>query len=190
MQISKSSNWSVGAFWIQDSSDNPLNPSRGSSSQIAYRVRRLHSPSRWSNALEADHTHFLNLGKRWVLAAGAHLRSLAEEDSSAYLQYGMGGYNSLRGYREEEFSSWRLGWGNLELRWRLAANSRLYLFYDHGVLMRGGDELDARLFAPGLGIKVGSRLGVLSIEYGLGFRDKAFPSFTSGMIHAGLDTSF
>ena len=190
MQITKSSNWSVGAFWIQDSSDNPLNPSRGSSSQIAYRVRRLHSPSHWSNALEADHTHFLSLGKRWVLAAGAHLRSLAEEDSSAYLQYGMGGYNSLRGYREEEFSSWRLGWANLELRWRLAANSRLYLFYDHGVMMRGNDELDARLFAPGLGIKVGSRLGVLSIEYGLGFRDKSFPSFTSGMIHAGLDTSF
>jgi hypothetical protein len=43
------------------------------------------------------------------------------------------------------------------------------------------------LIGIGGGIKLGTRLGILSIEYGLGYRDKSFGSLGSGMIHLGLD---
>lgn len=190
IQISKSNSRSIGAFWRLDSRDQMLNPSRGVQTGIVYRIRHSSSGRRWSNALEVDHTQFLGLARRWTAAAGIHLRSLAEEDSTDFLQYRMGGFKSLRGYREEEFSSWRLAWANLELRYLIGPQSRIYLFYDHGLLARGKDLVKANIFAPGIGIKVNTRLGLLSIEYGLGYREQGFPDLGSGMIHAGIDTAF
>lgn len=190
VQISKSSSRSIGAFWRLDSRDQTLNPAQGVQTGIGYRIRHSASGKRWSNALEVDHTQFLGLSRRWTLAAGLHLRSLAEQDSTDYLQYRMGGFKSLRGYREEEFSSWRLAWTNLELRYLIGPQSRIYLFYDHGLLAREKGLVRSDIFAPGLGVKVNTRLGLLSIEYGLGYRDQGFPNLGSGMIHAGIDTAF
>ncbi len=182
--------WSVGAFWRLDSRDRRLNPSRGMRTGITYRIRRADSGRRWSNALEADHTQYFGLGPRWTLSLGLHLRSLAVPDSADYLQYRMGGFNSLRGYREDEFSSWRLGWADLELGYRVGAQAGLYLFYDHGLLAGPAESYRADILAPGLGVRLRTRLGVLRIEYGLGYRDDGFPDPGSGMIHAGLDASF
>ncbi|MFO8145091.1 MAG: BamA/TamA family outer membrane protein [Candidatus Syntrophosphaera sp.] len=182
--------WSAGAFWRLDSRDARFNPNRGMQTGITYRIRHSDTGRRWSNALEADHTQYFGLSPRWTVALGMHLRSLAVRDSTDYLQYRLGGFNSLRGYREDEFSSWRLGWANLELRHRIGPQARIYLFYDHGLLARPGEGYRADLFAPGLGIRVRTRLGILSIEYGLGYRENGFPDPGSGMIHAGLDASF
>lgn len=182
--------WSVGAFWRLDSRDEGFSPSRGTRSGITYRIRHADSGRRWSNALEADHTQYFSFSPRWTISLGAHLRTLAVADSADYLQYRMGGFNSLRGYREDEFSSWRLGWADLELGYRVGAQAGIYLFYDHGLLARDKDTYRADLFAPGLGIRVRTRLGILRIEYGLGYRENGFADPGSGMIHAGLDASF
>jgi outer membrane protein assembly factor BamA len=188
--IEKSSARSVGAFWRLDSRDQQFNPSRGMETDITYRLRYLNGEKNWNNALEADHTQYIGISRRWTVSLGLHLRSLADSSSADHELYRMGGYNSLRGYREDEFSGWRLGWANLELRYLVSPQARLYIFYDHGLLSQGRDSLRADLLAPGVGLKVRTRLGVLSIEYALGLRENGFASLASGMVHAGLDASF
>lgn len=190
IQFARTASRSVGAFWQLDSRDNPVNPAHGSQTGFRYLLRNADSGKRWSNALEADHAQYLGLSPRWTLALGAHLRSLAAADTTQYLLYAMGGFNSLRGYREDELASWRLGWGSLELRYRIGTQSRIYLFYDHGLLMEADERFRSDLLAPGIGLKVNTRLGILSIEYALGYRDQGFPELGAGMVHAGIDTSF
>ena len=164
-------------------------PFKGMQTNITY---RLHQSKRsgWNNALEADHTQYIGLAPRWTCALGVHLRSLADSSSVAYETYRLGGYNSLRGYREDEFSSWRLGWASLELRYLISSQARIYLFYDHGLLARDKNSLRADLLAPGLGIKLRTRLGILSIEYALGYRENGFADFSAGMVHIGLESNF
>ncbi|MBW6514317.1 MAG: BamA/TamA family outer membrane protein [Candidatus Syntrophosphaera sp.] len=190
IQVENSARRSIGVFWRLDTRDQLLNPSRGAQTNLTYRVRFSDTDERWTNALEASHTHYLGLSQRWTFALGLHLRSLADSTAADYSLYRLGGYNSLRGFREEEFSSWRLGWTNLELRYLINPGSRIYLFYDHGILALSKNKLRSDLFAPGLGIKVRTRLGILSIEYGLGHRENGFADLGAGMVHAGLDTSF
>ncbi len=187
--VETASSRGIGAFWRLDSRDRAFNPSKGMQTNITYRLR-LTAQRGWNNSLEADHTQYIGLAPRWTCALGAHLRSLADTSSVAYEVYRMGGYNSLRGYREDEFSSWRLGWAKLELRYLISPQARVYLFYDHGLLARDKNSLRANLLAPGLGLKLRTRLGVLSIEYALGFRENGFADFSAGMVHAGLDASF
>jgi outer membrane protein assembly factor BamA len=190
MLISKSANRSIGAFWRLDSRDQQFNPTKGAQTDLTYRIRNADTGRKWSNALEAEHIQFIGLTNRLSLSLGLHLRTLAVSDTTDYLQYRMGGYNSLRGYHEDEFSSWRLGWANLELRWLLSNQARVYLFYDHGARVTPEGTYQIALFAPGLGIKVRTTLGILSIEYALGWRDNGFANPGAGMIHAGLDASF
>jgi len=39
-------------------------------------------------------------------------------------------------------------------------------------------------------MKINTRLGILGLEYALGYRDKHFANLDSGMIHLGLDVAF
>ena len=180
---------SVGVFWRLDSRDRAFNPGKGMRTDLTYRLRRS-GDSGWNNALEVDHTQYLGISPRWTVALGMHLRSLADSSSVDYEIYRMGGYNSLRGYREDEFSGWRLGWADLELCYLIGSQARVYLFYGHGILARGSAGLRADLLAPGIGIKLRTRLGILSVEYALGYRENGFADFSAGMVHAGLDASF
>lgn len=188
--VEKSAIRSIGAFWRFDNRDQQLAPARGMQTNIAYRFRNSATGKRWSNALEADHTQYLGLSRRWTAALGLHLRSLGVRDTTDYVLYRMGGFNSLRGYHEDEFSSWRLAWTSLELRYLITAQSRIYLFYDQGFLTQPDDSIRYNLLAPGMGLKVRTRLGVLSIEYALGYRENGFADLGAGMVHVGLDTSF
>lgn len=187
--VETSSARSIGAFWRLDSRDRRFNPSKGVQTNITYRLRQSGERG-WNKSLEADHTQYIGISRRWTAALGLHLRSLADTSSVAYNIYHMGGYNSLRGYREDEFSSWRLAWANLELRYLISSQARVYLFYDHGVLAADKESLRANLLAPGIGIKLRTRLGILSVEYALGYRENGFADFSAGMVHAGLDASF
>jgi outer membrane protein assembly factor BamA len=187
--VRRSSASSIGAFWRMDSRDRIFNPNKGMETDLTYCLWQKGERG-WSNALEANHVQHIGITPRWTCSLGLHLRSLSDSTALDHELYRMGGFNSLRGYREDEFSGWRLGWGALELRWLINPQARIYLFYDHGLLVSGQEKLRSNLFAPGIGIKMRTRLGILSVEYALGYRENGFSDFGSGMIHAGLDALF
>ncbi len=189
-EISKNSTRSIGAFWNLDSRDRNLNPQKGFELGVLYRIQNSDTGKKWRGAFEVDNVNYLSLSRRWISALGFHLRNLDDPAAEDFSLYRLGGYNSLRGYREDEFSSWRLAWGSAELRYLLGAESRVYLFWDQGLVALPDNRYRKDIFAPGLGIKVKTRLGILGIEYGLGYREKGFADLGSGMIHAGVDAYF
>lgn len=188
--VDKSAARSIGAFWQFDSRNQVFNPTQGMEMDIKYKLKYLSSERQWINSLETYYIQYLNISRRFNASMGFHLCSLDDSTSAEYLWYPMGGFNSLRGYQEDEFISWRLAWSNLEIHYLINPDAMLYCFFDYGIYARTQTSINAKLFAPGLGLRVRTRLGILRMEYGLGYREDGFPSLASGMVHAGIETSF
>jgi len=190
--VESNSSRSIGAFWNYQRTDNAYNPGKGLESGLRYRQIYVkgNKQKKTMTAVELDKITYLKLTSRFTLSIGMHLRHLDDPKAQDYEQFNMGGYNSLRGYFEDEFHSRQLGWLNNELRYRMGPSSRTYLFFDTGAYENSAENLKKDLYSIGFGIKVGTKLGILGLEYGLGYRDKSFVDIGLGMVHAGLETTF
>ncbi|MFQ6674035.1 MAG: BamA/TamA family outer membrane protein, partial [Fidelibacterota bacterium] len=93
-------------------------------------------------------------------------------------QFRYGGASSLRGYREQQFSSSWMVMAKLELRYRLDRVGRLHLVLD-GALHEDSPRMP---LAAGLGIQQKTPLGVLRVEYALSRQD----SPSQGKLHIQL----
>ncbi len=99
-----------------------------------------------------------------------------------------GGFGSLRGYRENQFHGTSVSWVNLEYRFIIGRNSRVFLFNDWG-FYQYEDALDTQndiLAGYGVGIRFDTPLGVMGVDYGLGKGD----TFSTGKIHFGIINTF
>ncbi len=107
-----------------------------------------------------------------------------------YEQFALGGYKSLRGYREKQFRTTQMLRLSPEFSYLLSKMSRLYLFYDCAYFETSNYETaeTKKYFkdAYGMGAKLSSRIGIISIEYALGEER----TFMKGKIHIGLDSVF
>jgi outer membrane protein assembly factor BamA len=180
---------SIGAFWDYLHLEGGSNPAKGVEFNLRYRYQNG-ADKRFHAAVEAGTKGYIPLGLRFVGFVGVQIRNLDNEQAAAWEQFKMGGYGTLRGYHEDEFSSFRLAWTNYELRYRFSPDSRAYIFFDQGFLAKDKKSLKTDIFGIGAGMKVKTRLGILGLEYGLGYRDKSFSRMGLGMIHAGLDVAF
>jgi outer membrane protein assembly factor BamA len=99
-----------------------------------------------------------------------------------------GGARSLRGYRENQFHGSVISWLNLEYRFLIGRNSRLFLFNDWGFFYYKDKTGKNENILPGygLGIRFDTALGVMGVDFGLGKND----SFSNGKIHFGIENSF
>lgn len=99
----------------------------------------------------------------------------------------LGGARSLRGYREEQFRGTRTGLATAEYRFLLTRRSRALVFVDVGYWYREGPNpaKDTKL-GYGIGLRGETRLGTISIDYGLGEGD----GLLDGKLHAGLAREF
>jgi outer membrane protein assembly factor BamA len=183
--IEKSRNSSVGAFWKYKNTRGERIPVSGMDLRAAYDY--VFAEGKDYGNMELSMRQYLPVSGRFIGFLGAEYRSSENTQLPDYELYSLGGYKSVRGYREDEFKSRKLGWLNSEIRYMVAATTMLYVFYDHGFITQpdAGSKFD--LIGLGGGIKLGTRLGILSIEYGLGYRDNKFSNLGLGMIHLGLD---
>jgi outer membrane protein insertion porin family len=196
----------AGVLFSLDLLDQPDNPRKG----LYYRAKIDYAhKSNFSTASfnpekkraflfgsSVDLNHFIPTFRRQTLHAGAHFRGLNTDESLVPVsdQFKIGGINSLRGYREEEFVGTRVAWSNLEYRFLLAGSSRLFLFADYGYFWRktlsGSDELlkavSGGKLGFGFGLRIDSKAGLVGIDYGLGEGD----SFSQGKVHFGLTNRF
>lgn len=181
---------SLGVFWAYRNLDNRMNPSTGMDTELRYRFYLSAGEDEPGSALEAYTRHFIPLSRHWVGALSVNLKSLDRDPGNTISYFRMGGFKSLRGYREDTISGWGLLWTNAELRYRLTEESRIYLFYDHGIQMLEQEQTNYRLFSLGLGLSYRTRLGILRLDYALGYKDKNMWDFGLGIIHLGLDAAF
>ena len=192
--------WSGEAGIVYDTRDDLLNPRRGLYFRNSYSwgVKKITGPGYLIRedslttrdvlqSVALDVEGYLPLWRNQVAAVGAHIRQIKGKQLSLGDYFWFGGSRTLRGYRENQFSAPLISWVNLEYRFLLNKNSRVFLFNDWGYYQqRSPAELKELLYGYGLGIRLETPLGILGVDYGLGKGD----SFSRGKIHFGLVNTF
>ena len=176
-----------------DGTDAPWNPTAGTRlrASVEYAAKRIADPGRneSSGTLTAEAELFLRVRGRQVLALRARVEALGstEEEVPFHELLVLGGARSLRGYREEQFRGTRTALGSMEYRFLLGRRSRAIAFVDVGYWYREGPNFakDTKL-GYGIGLRGDTRLGTISIDYGLGEGD----DLLDGKLHAGLIREF
>lgn len=204
--LADSRKYRAGVIFSLDLLDRPDNPRKGLCyrAEIDYAHKSNFSTASFSpekgrtfligSSIDLD--HFIPTLKRQTVHAGVHFRGLSTDEKSVPLsdQFKIGGINSIRGYREEEFVGTQVAWSNLEYRFLLTGSSRIFLFADYGYFRRkalsGSDESPREVTGEklgfGFGLRIDSRAGLVGIDYGLGQGD----SFSQGKVHFGLMNRF
>jgi outer membrane protein assembly factor BamA len=187
-----------------DTSDDPLAPTSGIlfSNSYMFSRKNINGPPEFITPeteteinlqrLEATLALYYELFSRQVIAFdinGRELRGPFFEESDLYR---LGGTNSLRGYREDQFLGNRIYWSNLEYRFFLSRRTFAFLFFDTGYFLRSADEerniIEQEEFkiGYGLGINLETAIGVLGVSFALAKGD----SFSEGLIHFGIINEF
>jgi len=142
--------------------------------------------------LELDLLYYYELFNRNVLAAGVHAREMRGNFFEISDYYKLGGTNTLRGYKENQFLGNRIFWSNLEYRYLLSPRTFAFLFFDTGYYLRSANksrgitEISDFKYGYGLGLNLETSLGVLGVSFALGEGD----SFSEGKIHFAIMNEF
>lgn len=204
LTVYNSSLLTTGVTVRYDNRDDPLSPTGGILFVNTYALtqKEINGPEQFlfeglqtdinQQRILIDLIGFYELFSRNVLMLGLHGRELGgplQEESDLFL---LGGTNSLRGYRENQFRGSRIAWANLEYRLMLSRRTYGFLFYDAGYYLRKADEQlgisesDAFKSGYGLGISLETGLGILAVSFALADGD----SFSDGKIHFGIINEF
>jgi outer membrane protein assembly factor BamA len=153
----------------------------------------LLSSSNTSQFIEFSLRNYIQLSNHFVLSqkltGGASNHSVYFEDDL----FRLGGTNSIRGYREEQFKTSNFLWGDLEIRRLLDDFSYLFFFASMG-LEQSPDQLgvlnakytSSLIYSGGLGLSYKIQLGFLKLSYALSPEDR----LNNGKVHFGISNSF
>lgn len=178
-----------------DHRDRRLNPSRGLRGALRVGLRRT-SEEITRTRLETGAGYYIPFGSRWVVAEESGFDGVwsSSEDVPISDQYYLGGTNTMRGYREEQFHGEFVWWLRNELRYRLSSRSRAYTFVDvGGYQFEEKDpagfsrQQDDVLAGGGVGVALQTRgTGMLRVELAVGRGD----GFSDAKVHAALEQEF
>jgi outer membrane protein assembly factor BamA len=187
-KISRRDYTKIGASLLYDSLDLAENPSRGWQTKIKiYNIYQQSEKNSNRNAAEMFFTKVHAIRDQLVIYAKLQAKLMENKDLSSVDYWALGGFNDLRGFMEDTFYGYYLGSLNLELRYLITRRSRFFVFADQGYA-QNNQYTKGKLFAVGLGLRLQTNLGVLGIDYGVGYSDGNWRSPLNGIIHFGLET--
>lgn len=186
--------------------DQVGNPRKGlfHQTQVTYARKRNYSTSDfipekevvYDTKFSLDLDHFIPTFRQQTFMTGIHLRGMTTDEESVPFpeQFKLGGINSLRGYREEEFFGTKVAWANLEYRFLWSSDSRFFVFTDYGYFFRQVLSIEDKIIGKisgkklgyGFGVRIDSKAGLFGIDYGIGEKDR----FSEGKIHFGITNTF
>lgn len=202
--VYNSSLFTTGINFLVDTRDDILSPKSGIyiNNIYKYSKKSINGPKEFIQNItdkniqiqkfEFDFEFYQTFSEKHTLALKLGAREIRSDLTESSDNYYIGGNNTLRGYREKQFSGTRVLWSNLEYRYILENRSFLFLFFDTGYfnieenLSAGINGISEILNGYGGGISLETSLGLMSISYALGKDD----TFTQGKIHIGLINEF
>lgn len=197
--VVQSSHTATGGLELKyDTRDDVLSPTSG----VDY-VSSYHFGSKTTNGpvqsndftvqkLSIDVQFFAEMATHQVLALGVHGRERSGGGIELSDLFRLGGTNTLRGYRENQFLGSRIAWTNAEYRFLLARRSYVFGFFDTGYYFVPADETNGisssqeMKYGYGIGIRMETSLGNIGVSFAFGQGD----SFSDGKIHVGLANTF
>jgi len=88
----------------------------------------------------------------------------------------IGGYNSIRGYSDNEFAFRTVAFGQLEAIHYFNTNGSVFIFVDGGIGFKEEPTLLKsdynKLLGYGIGIRIPSRLGMMTLEWARNYQDQ------------------
>jgi len=184
-----------------DTRDYPLNPRSGLfySGSYTYGLKHILGPSylvqedslirdEKLHSILLDFEFYYNLWGNQVFAFRLNARQVKATSLQLTDYFWFGGSRSLRGYRENQFRGSSIAWSNLEYRFLLGRNARIFLFSDWGFYTASEQGKRHREILPGygLGLRFETPLGIMGVDFGMGIGD----SFREAKIHFGLVNRF
>ena len=202
--VFNSSELTAGANIKIDTRDDFYAPTEGIlyNNSYKYTTKKITGPANFITAdtktdvslqrLEFDLSIFKQIMSRQIVALSIHARELQGSEFEISDLYFLGGTNSLRGYREQQFEGNRVAWSNLEYRYLLSRRTYALIFFDTGYYLRNADaahnipQTSSFLTGYGFGLSLETSLGILGVSFALGKGD----SFSQGKIHFGITNEF
>ncbi|MCX6149191.1 MAG: BamA/TamA family outer membrane protein [Ignavibacteriales bacterium] len=202
--VYNSSSLTTGLSVKIDSRDDYYSPTKGIYflNSYSFSQKKINGPEKYFTStlirninlqrFAIDFQLYQEIIKRQVVAIGIHGREMQGTFFEVSDLFKLGGTNTLRGYRENQFLGNRLLWSNLENRFLLSKRTYAFLFFDSGYYLRNADskttvpKISSIKLGYGLGLNIETGLGVLSVSYALANGD----SFGQGKIHFGLINEF
>jgi len=129
---------------------------------------------------------------RQVLLLGFHGKKISSSQLEQSDLFQLGGTNTVRGYRENQFYGSQVVWSNCEYRFLIGRYSSLFGFVDAGYLSRPPDLLhgiasqEKFLYGYGIGTRLETSLGIFRVSFALGEGD----GFSTAKIHFGIANDF
>jgi len=108
------------------------------------------------------------------------LRVKSGENLPVYEKFHIGGMETLRGYKENEFIGEKLILGNLEIRLPLDKNFLTYLFIDTGQIWN--EDSSIYKLGWGFGMRIKTIIGFIRLDYGIGEEE--------GQLYFGMGEGF
>ncbi len=197
--INKSSNLSYGINLSFDSRNSFFYPTEGTllnleflqiSKKVSipelsnrnFRLQSIFTENEFYKIILSELVLSIKLRGKKILGSGLEL-------SDAFQ---LGGNNSLRGYKENQFYASEFALTNSELRYLLDNFSYAFIFFDFAYFSLdkkntfSQTESNRFLIGYGLGLRIKTKIGIVGFSYALGKDD----SFSNGKIHLGLSNEF
>ncbi|NQV17763.1 MAG: BamA/TamA family outer membrane protein [Armatimonadetes bacterium] len=187
--IQKNSYKKIGVFWEYNNLDNFYNPQKGKSYYLKYYniLNKLEGENQSKNAIEISWQDYQKIMSKFVLAFSLNAKVIENKKLTDFDFFNLGGSKNLRGFNENQFYGYRIGWTNLEIRYILSRKSRAFVFTDYGYA-ENKEYRFGKLFGFGFGLRIETRLGMLGIDYGFGYSNGKLRNPVDGIIHFGIES--
>ncbi len=195
-EVSNSNSINTGLMFKLDYRNDILIPQKGIylSTLYKFKSKNVNGSSDKINLqqYELNFAIYYSIFTNQVAAFNVHAKELQGKSFEESDYFRLGGANSLRGYREQQFFGNRVLWSNLEYRFLLSQSSYFFLLYDTGYFLRNGNKnlniakISEYKSAYGVGLSIDTALGIMRISYALASGN----SFSDGLIHFGLLNEF
>lgn len=183
--------YKTGVFWNYSDLSHPLNPRSGVDQSVKYYYifSRSGGKDTGRQAAELMYHKLIPLVSRWVFSAEFNLNVIENKNLTEFDVFNAGGAGSIRGFLEKQFSGYRVGWTNLEMRYLLSRDSRLSLNADLGQIksLSSGEQT---VYSLGAGLRTATPIGQLSLDIALPGNEAGFEELLDSILHFGLETRF
>ncbi len=165
---------------VTDTRDNIYDPTEGGNVKITAEVGGFGGDFSFRKASIEDQ-RYRKVGRSQVVAARLAY-GIGSGEISEFNQFKVGGQDTLRGYRDDQFRGNRMFMGSLEYRFPIVSKVQGAIFTDWGSAWDDGFKPDKLHGSIGVGLALNTPLGPLRLDYGRGSN--------GGRVHFSVGGSF
>ena len=151
---------------VTDTRDNVYEPTMGARASLSAEFAGFGGDFRYQKYTLGD-THYLKAGRSQVFVLRGQY-GFTTGSLSEYSQFRLGGQDTIRGYREDQFRGTRMALASLEYRFPIVSKVTGALFTDYGGAWSDGFMPEKLHGSIGVGLGLNTPIGPLRLDYGRG----------------------